>query len=116
MKTEVLEEEIIFRDSSGTIFQVLNKLTRTENELAEAKENLKNQEDSLYLYADWDNLKKEKGISSQTQRDAHVHEITSDKRKKVKDLEILRDYLKRVYNVLLHEQPATYPETAKVAE
>ena len=82
--------------------EVIEKLRRTQEDLYTAKEALKNKEDSLYLYADWNALK-EQGITNQRQRDAHVREITRKYREKVSELEILYDYLKRVYHVLLRE-------------
>ena len=98
------------------IFEVIEKLRRTEEDLYTAKEALKNKEDSLYLYADWNALK-EQGITNQRQRDAHVREITRKHRDKVSELEILVDYLKRVYYVLSREQqslnPAVEPVGAK---
>lgn len=86
------------------IFEVIEKLRRTEEDLYKARERLRNKKDSLHLYSDWDNLKKEKGISNDTKRNAHVNEIVKDERHRVDELEVDRNYFERVYNAMLHEQ------------
>lgn len=96
------------------IFEVIEKLRRTEEDLYKARERLRNKKDSLHLYSDWDNLKKEKGISNDTKRNAHVNEIVKDERKRVDELEVDRNYFERVYNAMLHEQPQINPATEPV--
>lgn len=83
------------------IWKVLRNLEITETEYRECKEELLRKEDSLYLYADWDELKKEKGISNQRQREAYIHECTQELREQVTRLQLERDTLKRTYTVLL---------------
>jgi hypothetical protein len=46
---------------------------------------------------------KEKGITNQTQRDAHVRSCTERQREKVNELEILLEYHKNTFRAMLHE-------------
>ena len=83
------------------IFLVLEELGYIETEYRNCKEALLLKEDSLHLHADWDALKKEKGISNQRQREAHIRECTQELRNHVTQLQLQRDSLKRTYTALL---------------
>lgn len=83
------------------IFLVLEELKEVETEYRESKEALLVKEDSLYLHADWDALKKEKGITNQRQREAYIRECTQKLRNHVTQLQLQRDNLKRTYTALL---------------
>ena len=83
------------------IWETLKELNQTEGAYKEAKEVLILKEDSLWLHADWDTLKKEKGISNQRQREAHIRECTIKERNQVTILQLHRDNLKRTYTALL---------------
>ena len=83
------------------IWVILDQLCEKEKEYRECKEALLVKEDSLYLHADWDMLKKEKGISNQRQREAHIRECTAKLREQVNTLLTERDNLKRTYTALL---------------
>jgi len=89
------------------IFEVLEELGYIETEYRECKEALLLKEDSLYLHADWDTLKKEKGISNQRQREAHIRECTQELRNHVTQLQLQRDSLKRTYTALLWDSRPT---------
>ncbi len=93
------------------IFLVLKELKEVETQYRESKEALLAKEDSLYLHADWDALKKEKGISNQRQREAHIRECTQELRDQVITLQLERDNLKRIYAALLcMNKPNIYTE------
>lgn len=93
------------------IFEVLKDLEHTESEYRAHKELLLQKEDSLYLHADWDTLKKERGITNQRQREAHIRECTQDLREQVTQLQLERDNLKRTYTALLWmNKPDIYTE------
>lgn len=83
------------------IFEVLDDLERVETLYRNNNEALLQKEDSLYLHADWDVLKKERGITNQRQREAYIHECTQDLREQVTQLQLERDNLKRTYTALL---------------
>ena len=83
------------------IFLVLEELKEVETQYRESKEALLAKEDSLHLHADWDMLKKEKGISNQRQREAYIRECTAKLREQVNTLLTERDNLKRTYTALL---------------
>lgn len=86
------------------IMELIEKLRKTEKELMEKKEALRNKEDSLILHTNWANLKETKGISNEKQRTAHIRELTLNDREETLNLEIERDYLRRVFQVLLQER------------
>jgi len=91
------------------IFLVLEELKEVETQYRESKEALLAKEDSLHLHADWDALKKEKSITNQRQREAHIRECTQELRNHVTQLQIERDSLKRTYTALLWmNKPYTY--------
>lgn len=93
------------------IFLVLEELKEVETQYRESKEALLAKEDSLYLHADWDALKKERGISNQRQRESHIRESTKTQRRLVNKLQIERDNLKRTYTALLWmNKPDIYTE------
>jgi len=96
------------------IFEVLKELNQTENEYRTCKEALLQKEDSLYLHADWDALKKEKAISNQRQREAYIHECTKKQRDKVNQLLVERDNLKRTYTALLWMNKPDIVETIAI--
>lgn len=83
------------------IFEVVDDLERVETLYRNNKEALLMKEDSLYLHADWDVLKKERGITNQRQREAYIHECTQELREQVTQLQLERDNLKRTYTALL---------------
>ena len=83
------------------IFEVNEELREIESKYRGCKEGLLMKEDSLYLHADWDALKKEKGISNQRQREAYIRECTQKQRDNLTNLLIQRDNLKRTYTALL---------------
>lgn len=83
------------------IWEVLEELKTKEEEYRRCKEKLLSKEDSLYLYADWDELKKEKGISNQRQREAYIRKCTEKQREQLNTLQVERDNLKRTYTALL---------------
>jgi len=83
------------------IFEINQKLTNKDYELQTAKEKLLNKENSLWLETDWDNLKKEKGITTEAKRKAHVQTCTTTLRQSVIRLRLERDNFKRIYTALL---------------
>jgi hypothetical protein len=83
------------------IFEINQKLTNKDYELQTAKEKLLNKENSLWLETDWDNLKKEKGITTEAKRKAHIQNCTQALRQRVTLLRLERDNLKRTYTALL---------------
>lgn len=83
------------------IFEVNEELMEVESKYRGCKEGLLMKEDSLYLHADWDALKKERGISNQRQREAYIRECTQKQRDRLNQLLIQRDNLKRTYTALL---------------
>ncbi len=93
------------------IFEVLDDLERVETLYRNNNEALLQKEDSLYLHADWDVLKKERGITNQRQREAYIHECTQELREQVTQLQLERDNLKRRYTALLWmNKPNIYTE------
>jgi hypothetical protein len=83
------------------IFEINQKLADKDYELQTAKEKLLNKENSLWLETDWDNLKKEKGITTEAKRKAHVQTCTTTLRQSVIRLRLERDNFKRIYTALL---------------
>lgn len=84
-----------------SIFEVIELLKNKDQELWEAREALMTKEDNLWLYADWDALKKEKSITNQRQREGYVRECTKELKKQVQQLTIEKDNLKRTYYALM---------------
>jgi hypothetical protein len=83
------------------IFEINQKLSDKDYELQTAKEKLLNKENSLWLDTDWDNLKKERGITTEAKRKAHVQTCTTTLRQSVIRLRLERDNFKRIYTALL---------------
>lgn len=83
------------------IFEINQKLADKDYELQTAKEKLLNKENSLWLETDWDNLKKERGITTEAKRKAHVQTCTTTLRQSVIRLRLERDNFKRIYTALL---------------
>jgi hypothetical protein len=89
------------------IFEINQKLADKDYELQTAKEKLLNKENSLWLDTDWDNLKKEKGITTEAKRKAHVQTCTQTLRQRVTLLRLERDNFKRIYTALLWDSRPT---------
>jgi hypothetical protein len=81
------------------IFEIEQKVTNAEYELRIAEEKRLNKEISLWLDTDWDNLKKEKGITTEGKRKAHVQRCTTTLRQEVTRLKMDHEHWVRVLKV-----------------